>query len=150
MVFFNDEETENGGLIFGGADGESDGGLSFDAYEQDQIVQIIGHKTPPSMTAGLVVNQTPDQSIEETIRAVEEAGRRPDSEQVIERMQAEGALGRRRVFVGVRDGDEVVDLRDGDGRPRLRLRLRVTKDGSGSIDFLSESGEVVSRLGPQE
>jgi hypothetical protein len=42
MLFFNDEGTENGGLIFGGSkdkDGKvtSYGHLSFDQYEQDQI-----------------------------------------------------------------------------------------------------------------
>jgi hypothetical protein len=48
MLFFNDEGTENGGLIFSGPknkDGkviDSGGSLTFDQYEQDQIVQIEG------------------------------------------------------------------------------------------------------------
>src|SRR5688500_6120406 len=42
MIFFNDEGTENGGLVFGGrksADGKVSGGghLSFDQFEQDQV-----------------------------------------------------------------------------------------------------------------
>src|SRR5580698_1055176 len=42
MLFFNDEGTENGGLIFGGekdkqGNASSYGHLSFDRYEQDQV-----------------------------------------------------------------------------------------------------------------
>ena len=45
ILFFNDEATENGGLIFGGAKGkdgkaQSYGHLSFDQYEQDQVFTI--------------------------------------------------------------------------------------------------------------
>jgi len=45
MLFFNDEGTENGGLIFGGSKDaagkvESYGHLSFDQYEQDQVSQF--------------------------------------------------------------------------------------------------------------
>src|SRR5215469_14706583 len=61
MLFFNDEGTENGGLIFGGyrdKDGkiiDSGGSLSFDQYEQDQIVQIEGSHDSTGHFAGLVV-----------------------------------------------------------------------------------------------
>ena len=44
MLFFNEEGTENGGLTFSGTtqDGKvsSSGHLSFDRYEQDQVIQI--------------------------------------------------------------------------------------------------------------
>ena len=45
MLFFNDEGTENGGLIFGGSKDKqgkvtSYGHLSFDQYEQDQVFSI--------------------------------------------------------------------------------------------------------------
>jgi len=45
MIFYNDEGTENGGLIFGGDRSEdgtkhSSGHLSFDAYEQDQAMAL--------------------------------------------------------------------------------------------------------------
>jgi hypothetical protein len=47
MLFFDDEGTENGGLIFGGSkdkDGkvESWGHLSFDQYQGDQIMVLEG------------------------------------------------------------------------------------------------------------
>lgn len=45
LIFFNDEGSENGGLIFGGektkdGDKRSFGHLSFDAYEQDQTMAL--------------------------------------------------------------------------------------------------------------
>jgi hypothetical protein len=48
MLFYNDEGSENGGLIFGGhrdAKGEvvdSGGSLSFDKFDANQIVQLAG------------------------------------------------------------------------------------------------------------
>ncbi len=50
MLFINDEGTEDGGLIYGGAttDGKrsSFSHLSFDQYEQDQTVVMGLHSTP--------------------------------------------------------------------------------------------------------
>ena len=46
MLFFDDEGTETGGLIFAGKDanGKASGGgsLTFDRYHQDQVVQLFG------------------------------------------------------------------------------------------------------------
>ena len=48
MIFYNDEASEVGGLIFGGrktpkGDVENSGGsLSFDRYDANQVVQLIG------------------------------------------------------------------------------------------------------------
>ena len=48
MLFYNEEGSENGGLIFGGrrnSKGEvvdSGGSLSFDKYDANQIVQLAG------------------------------------------------------------------------------------------------------------
>lgn len=74
------------------------------------------------MTSGMIVNEVPDRSMNEQIREVQEIRQRPDGDEVLERMQAEGVFGPRRLFVGVRDGDAVLDLRDGQGRSRLTLR----------------------------
>jgi hypothetical protein len=38
-------------------------------------------------------------------------------------------------------------LQDGSGKPRLMIR--VATDGSSSIDFLDEQGEVVRSIGPK-
>ncbi|REM99046.1 hypothetical protein DSI35_23130, partial [Mycobacterium tuberculosis] len=47
MLFFNDEGTENGGLIYNGSldkNGKPSSGMSltFDRYQQDQQMQLLG------------------------------------------------------------------------------------------------------------
>src|SRR5436309_2552895 len=65
MIFYNDEGSENGGLIFGGrrnAKGEvvdSGGSLSFDKYGANQIVQLIGVDDKEDRFAGLSVTDSP-------------------------------------------------------------------------------------------
>lgn len=78
---------------------------------------------------------------------VQEIRQRPDGDQVLDRMRADGVFGHRRLFVGVRDGDAVLDLRDGQGRSRLRLR--VADDGAAAIEFLDEDGQVVDQITPR-
>jgi hypothetical protein len=63
MIFYNDEGSENGGLIFGGRKNEkgevvdSGGSLSFDKYGAGQIVQLAGVDDKDNNFAGLAVNQ---------------------------------------------------------------------------------------------
>src|SRR5579864_6219106 len=62
MIFYNDEGSENGGLIFGGRRNEkgevvdSGGSLSFDKYGADQIVQLAGVDDKNDRFAGLAVS----------------------------------------------------------------------------------------------
>lgn len=63
MIFYNDEGTENGGLIFGGrknAKGEvvdSGGSLSFDKYGAGQNIELAGVDDKDNQFAGLAVSQ---------------------------------------------------------------------------------------------
>lgn len=141
FLFFNDEETETGGLIFSGANGETGGSLTFDAYEQDQIVQVLGTQDGSGHVAGLIVNDRPtDRSIAEDLQEF------IDSDGSVEN-KPPGYYGTRRVFAGTEEGDATLNLCDGQGRPRLRLR--VTADGEAAIDFIDEEGGVRQTLGPQ-
>jgi hypothetical protein len=62
MIFYNDEGSESGGLIFGGRKNEkgevvdSGGGLSFDKYEDNQIVQLAGVHDSSDRFAGWAVS----------------------------------------------------------------------------------------------
>jgi len=62
MIFYNDEGTENGGLIFSGhlnAKGEaadSGGSLSFDRYGGNQIIQLVGVDDATDRFAGLAMS----------------------------------------------------------------------------------------------
>ena len=67
MLFINDEGTEDGGLIYGGAsvDGKpsSFSHLSFDQYDQDQTV-VLGTELSPdgSRNEGITLNDAPEKA----------------------------------------------------------------------------------------
>src|SRR6266702_6615500 len=114
MLFYNDEGTENGGLVFGGHRNEkgeivdSGGSLSFDKYGQgSQIVQLAGVDDKDNQFAGLAVNDE-----------------------------------KHRIWVGRKgDGAAVVSLTDAKGRKRIVMQ--VTAGGTASLDFLDAEGHVV-------
>ena len=58
--------------------------------------------------------------------------------------RSQGGVGAERVFAGKTSGDAIVRLADPEGRPRLLLK--VGTDGTPSIEFLDESGNVVRRI----
>lgn len=118
MIFYNDEGSENGGLIFGGRKNEkgdvvdSGGSLSFDKYGENQIVQLAGVHDSTDRFAGLVVSD--------------------DS---------------RRIWVG-RTEDGVASVSIMDAKGKKRLVLQVTADGAPSIAFHDTKGAVVQQLTP--
>lgn len=63
IIFYNDEGTEIGGLIFGGRKNEkgevvdSGGSLSFDKYGAGQIIQLAGIDDKDNRFAGLGIRQ---------------------------------------------------------------------------------------------
>src|SRR3954469_13695020 len=124
MLFYNDEGTENGGLVFGGhrnAAGEVvDAGvaLSFDRYgASSQFVQLAGIQDSKNHIVGLTLSET------------------------------EPTGNRRRLFIGHdKEGVASVSLMDRDGRKRIVLQ--VTPDGTPSILFLDADGKVANQLGP--
>lgn len=64
MIFYNDEETENGGFVFEGRSaqgGHSAGAqLSLDQYDQDQVLTLVYDDQGGKRTAGLNVFDRPD------------------------------------------------------------------------------------------
>src|SRR5216117_3179068 len=64
LLFYNDEGTENGGLVFGGhrnANGQvtdSGGMLTFDRYAGSQVVQLAGVHDATNHVFGLIVSGT--------------------------------------------------------------------------------------------
>jgi len=124
MLFYNDEGTENGGLVFGGhrnANGEVvDAGvaLSFDRYGYgSQFVQLAGVDDSQNHIVGLILSDT------------------------------ETTGNRRRVVIGHdKEGVASVALMDRSGRKRILLQ--VTPDGTPSLSFLDADGKVINQLGP--
>jgi hypothetical protein len=148
MIFFNDEGTENGGLIFGGREvagkQSSYGSLTFDRYEQDQTVQMIGDQDGEDRHSGLAVFDRPEKPFD--YPAIERAGNLPAGQRAAAFAVA-NVGGQPRAFVG-RDTDKSsqVALRDGQGHKRLVMR--VAEDGGAEIDFLAPDGSVVRRVTP--
>lgn len=148
LIFLNDEGTENGGLIFDGAriNGKvsSAGHLSFDQYDQDQVVTLEQTENDGDRNAGLTIADRPDTALDFSKLLAIEA--RPDGAAQFARLRATGAFGYKRLFLGKSDGNSEVTLRDGQGR--ARLRLMVTHEGAASITFLDENGKTVRTVTP--
>jgi hypothetical protein len=126
MLFYNDEGTENGGLVFGGrrnSNGEvvdSGASLSFDRYgANSQIVQLAGVDDSKNHIVGLILSDSDPTST------------------------------RRRVFIGHdKDGVASVALMDRNGRKRILLQ--VTADGIPSLSFLDANGTIVNQIRPSQ
>jgi len=118
MIFYNDEGSENGGLIFGGRKNDkgevvdSGGSLSFDKCGAGQIVQLAGVDDKNDRFAGLGVND-----------------------------------GKRRVWVGEQDGNVAsVTLAGADGKKRIAIQ--VAADGTPSLAFYDAQGHLIQDLAP--
>jgi hypothetical protein len=118
MIFYNDEGSENGGLIFGGRRNEkgdvvdSGGSLSFDKYGANEILQLAGVDDKNDKFSGLAIS---DQN--------------------------------RRIWVGgTEDSTASVSLMGADGKKRIVMQ--VTADGTPSLAFFDKDGKVVQQLTP--
>lgn len=156
MLFFNDEGTENGGLIFGGskdAQGKvsSYGHLSFDQYEQDQVFTIDAGEENGTRSSQLRIMDQPDHPITDEIAAADRIARLPKAEQTAawEKYRATTPHSEPRVYLG-RDDDRSVALRLKDVAGRDRIVVKVQPDGTPLLQFLNENGKVMSQLPPSE
>ena len=152
MIMFDDEGTEDGGLIFGGKTGpdgkvQSFGHLSFDQYMQDQVVNLEQSESDGRRGAGLSINDMPDAPMDiETLSKIESMKDGPEKQAIIKRLVAEGAGGRHRLFVGKQDKTSMLALNDAAGKPRVVMK--VTPEGAASIEFLDEAGKTVRTVTP--
>jgi hypothetical protein len=155
MLFFNDEGTENGGLIFGGQkdkDGkiiDSGGSLTFDQYDQDQIVQIEGSHDSSGHFAGLTVFDRPDRPIEKDLQEHPriESMSPAEREKLMAQRAKSNYYGAARIRVArTDDGAAGISLRDAQGRPRIVIQ--VSKEGLSSLKFLDADGKVLNELTP--
>jgi hypothetical protein len=142
MLFFNDEGTENGGLIYSGkktADGiEAGASFTFDRYEQDQVVQLLQTEGGPHSMAGLIFSDRPDGPMNFDATAGLYAAKNEAEAEAAARAANIG--GAPRMFLGrSRDRNSVIMLQDANGVPRLMFM--VTPEGKAAIQFLNEKGE---------
>jgi hypothetical protein len=151
MLFFNDEGTENGGLIFGGemkdGKGSSFGHLSFDAYEQDQIFTIDAGKTGDQSESALAMIDRPQYPISELLALTDRMKGMTEEQKKAEiaKFSKEHGAPHQRLFLG-RSEDESVALRLKDPDGHDRVVLEVAADGTPVLRFLDKEGKTVAQL----
>lgn len=155
MLFFNDEGTENGGLIFSGHKDSSgkvinaSGSLTFDKYEQDQLVQLVGADDSDGHTAGLIVADRPDRPIQGDLVEMQKIDAMPAAarDKLMQSRRKSGYYGTTRIVLARGDdGIAKISLRDAEGHPRIVMG--VAGDGTSSLQFLDAGGKVLNELTP--
>lgn len=152
VLFFNDEGTEQGGLVFGGETDESGrvtayGQLSFDQYEQDQVITLNATEDGGLRKSGISVWDRPEYSMEEVIQLVEETRSLPEAERTaaLDSIFAGREPAQPRLYLG-KSQNGSVSLRLNDPQGRERLVVAVGADGSPTLSFFDEAGEEVARF----
>ena len=156
IIFFNEEGTENGGLIFGGRQlgdtGYSSlGHLSFDQFNQDQVFVIQHVDRNGKRRTGIQVSDRHNNNIFEwglrrdSIRKLPDSPAKTEALRLLNAGDPNDPRFAERVYVG-RDTTKraVVNLSDKFGHPRLRLI--VDSLGSPRIEFLDEKGQITHRI----
>ena len=152
MLFFDNEGTEDGGLIFGGlkdAQGNvsSNVHLSFDQYMQDQVLTLDGGEENGKRYSTIAMNDQPDYPITETIEAMNRIDTLPKAERdaAWKGFFTTHASSHARVRLGrLEDKSAALVLKDVNGKSRIVMK--VAADGTPSLEFLDADGHVVSEL----
>jgi hypothetical protein len=157
IIFFNDEGTENGGLTFSGkreANGtfRSSGHLSFDQYEQDQVVYLQYSDNNGRRRMGLTVADRADVSIldvveqrDSVMKMTDTAARSAALQRVMGPRNGQPLFAQRGFFGRDIEKNAVLNLADRAGK--TRLRLVVDSLGVANIEFLDANGVVTRRIG---
>lgn len=156
ILFFDDEGTENGGLTFGGEkdkDGNvsSFGHLSFDQYDQDQVLNLDASDENGHRKRSFTIWDRPDYSILDIIKLMDRIKALPEDRQKAEvtNFLAGREKPQPRLFLG-RSDNGAVSLRLNDKDGRERLIIEVMPDGTGSVRFLDENGKETARIPPAQ
>lgn len=163
LIFYNEEGTECGGLIYSGITDsinntyEAYGHLSFDQYNQNQVLYLQYSDENGTKDIGLYVDDWQEKPIfSEWYSALKEI-----SNSSLSKAEKDSAINKllvpkkgqpayaNRVFVG-RNANKsaVVNLADRQGN--TRLQLAVDSLGSAKINFLDSTGNVESSFPPEK
>ena len=157
IIFFNDEGTENGGLTLNGSrrpDGTYSASthMSFDQFDQDQIVVLNYSDNNGTRQAGLTFSDRWDKPIIEFSNQLDSVRAMPDGPaktEAMNRLRApiqDGVVAAApRVFIG-RDRSKAALLRLHDPMGRTRLLLSVDSLGAPRLQFFDDSGRVTATL----
>ncbi|AWM14345.1 hypothetical protein NHF50_10980 [Flavobacterium sp. NRK F10] len=155
IIFFNEEGTEAGGLIFAGKTDtlnnnyEAYGHLSFDQYNQNQVLYLQYSDENGTKKTGLYIDDWQEKPIfaewnskfKEIIESsLEETEKEQAIKQLMEPTEGHPAFANR-VFIG-RDTNKSAILNLCDGQGNTRLQLLVDSLGNAKINFLNSKGEI--------
>jgi hypothetical protein len=154
IIFFNDEESEDGGLLYEGhqTNGHPDANatLTFDQYGQDQFVYLQYAEEGAYRSGGLYVDDHADvPGLADSLRliyALPSGPVRDSARRAFDRNSYNGLpIEAHRVFIG-RDYLRSAIVRLSDPQGKTRLRILVDSLGSARIEFLDSQGRVVRSL----
>lgn len=154
IIFYNDEGEECGGLIFGSRDGGAGMSLTFDQYDQDQIVGLQYSEGDGFRWYGLRIWDRSDKPLAEMMeryQAFRSISEGPDKEQLRSEYERDFPSPLR-LFVGrekTPEKDEAkVVVADTQGRPRVRIV--VDSSDSPRVEILDAHGKVVYQIPREE
>jgi hypothetical protein len=148
ILFFDDEGTENGGLIFGGSkdkDGkvQSWGHLSLDRYMGDQVMVLNAEEMDGQRHAGIKFVDEPDVPL----NLVTDALQLPPDQRKAKLSELFGGKNKpqQRAYLGRKfDQSSALELEDAQGRDRVLIS--VAADGNPTMKFLDEQGKVIEEF----
>jgi hypothetical protein len=160
LIFYDDNATECGGLVFTGRKDSSgkyfaSGHFSFDQYNQNQVLYLQYLDDNGDKNTGLYVddwhNSPPFPEFRRQYKAAQKLPEGPERDakikELLEPANSDPAFAHR-VFIG-KDSDKSALINLADKKGKTRIRLIVDSTGSARIEFLNEAGKVVSSLPKQ-
>ena len=153
LLFYDDEGTEDGGLIYGlswdkaGRVTGSNVHLSFDKYMQDQIFTVDAGQEGKRTYSTLTMQDRGDYSIQEALEASARISKLPEDQRAAEwkKFAATHPGDHTRVVLGrASDGGSVLRLKDMEGRDRIVLR--VEPDGTPTLQMLDAEGKIIGEM----
>lgn len=162
FIFFDDEESEIGGLVFSGVkdpengDYFQSGHLSFDQYNQNQTLYLQYLDDNGSRKVGLYVDDwqetPPFHEFRKTYKEAEKLPDGPEKENLLKELM-EPKEGQKafanRVFVG-KDKQKSAVLNLSDRMGVVRLQLKVDSLGIGNINFFNAQGVLTTSFPPKQ
>jgi hypothetical protein len=152
LLFMNEEGTEMGGLTFDGAKGKdghitSSGHLSFDQYDQDQVLAFDADQEGTEKQTMLTISDRGEYPLHESLDDYARIKTLPEGQRqaAIKAFRETHPGDHPRILLG-RESDKSALLRMKDTEGRDRIVMKVAADGSPLLQFLDESGRVVEQL----
>ena len=161
LIFYDDEATECGGLVFSGRKDSSgkyfaSGHFAFDQYNQNQVLYLQYLDDNGEKKTGLYVddwhNSPPFPKWRRLYKETEKLPKSPERDaklkQLLEPANGDPAFAHR-VFIG-KDTDKSALINLSDKKGKTRIQLIVDSTGQAKINFFDTLGKVVYSLPNKE